>query len=481
MASISSEYDANMAGENSLQLPRSSSLVFNASSSSSGANSTLAGLNDDSNPYQHLTEVIVYQYICLTIFVIGLIGNSLSILVFSRSSLRHRSCAVYFLALAITDIVSLSSSFVDTVLPSYNSLTLTIKSEFICKLNPLMIYFTADLSNFLLAAASIDRAVSIQWPVKARRYCRACIAICIIVGMSIFLLLINGHIFWGFEIVNKTSYLACRPSSNLIVYRSNGTTMTYERFYKIFDSLDMLFAVMVPFIVMLICNIIILVRVITSRRSIRSIVITTTTIQSKKFRKRHDKEKQLTVMLLGSAAGSFSLESITEEDDDSFSSSLSLLAFLVFTLPTEINDTVRAFRPEDPSESVGAIGLMTAIVIAMGQFNHAIHFYIYTLTGGVFRAELIKLFTISKLNVWKRETKSLPHRQINTDQTHLRAELIDQKNGINVHDLWTIVFRHRCSFDIEKRCFLSTNKSRGETTESDVRHLFSLIISEEWK
>lgn len=121
--------------------------------------------------------------------------------------------------------------------------------------------------------------------------------------------------------------------------------------------------------------------------------------------------------------------------EETTSLSLSLLAFLVFTLPTEINDTVRAFRPEDPSESGGAMGLMTAIVIAMGQFNHAIHFYIYTLTGGVFRAELVKLFTISKLNVWKRQTKSLSHRQMTTDRTQLRTELIDQKDGIDVHDL----------------------------------------------
>jgi hypothetical protein len=77
--------------------------------------------------------------------------------------------------------------------------------------------------------------------------------------------------------------------------------MTYDRFYAIFDSLDMLFAVVIPFIVMLICNIIILIRVITSRRSITTIL--NTSMQTKKSRKRHEKDKQLTIMLLGSAAG----------------------------------------------------------------------------------------------------------------------------------------------------------------------------------
>jgi hypothetical protein len=298
-----------ISDENFPSLTQPSTILFNFSSSSSTSfqiNNNLTTSSIDSlssyDPYQHLTETIVYKYICLTIFVIGVIGNLLSVLVFSRSSLRRRSCAVYFLALAITDIASLCASFIDTVLPSYNNVTLTAKSLFICKLNPLMVYFTTDLSNFLLAIASIDRAVSIQCPLSSKKFCRARIAIYIIIAMSITLLFINGHIFWGFEIDEFIpSIHVCMPSKLKIVYHNEPNSLYYDRFYAIFDSLDMLFAVVIPFIVMLICNIIILVRVITSRRSIRSII--TTTIQSKKFRKRHEKEKQLTVMLLGSAAG----------------------------------------------------------------------------------------------------------------------------------------------------------------------------------
>jgi hypothetical protein len=290
--SLAFEGDENLLHYFAFNLSSSSSVVFE--------NNTITTSYD---PYQHLTETIVYKYICLTIFVIGVIGNFLSVLVFSRPSLRRRSCAIYFLALAITDIASLCASFIDTVLPSFNNVSLTIKSTFICKLNPLMVYFTTDLSNFLLAVASIDRAVSIQWPQKSKQFCRARIAIYIIIVMSIVFLLINGHIFWGFEIFGEQSQRMCYPSTNKIVYYNEPNSMSYDRFYAIFDSLDMLFAVVIPFIVMLICNIIILIRVITSRRSITMIL--TTTMQSKKSRKRHEKEKQLTVMLLGSAAGAF--------------------------------------------------------------------------------------------------------------------------------------------------------------------------------
>ena len=296
---MQSNFDDINSGKSFHDLSRSNTILFNFSSSTSQTFArNLSESSSSYDPYQHLTETIVYKYICLTIFIIGIIGNLLSVLVFSRPSLRHRSCAIYFLALAITDIASLSASFIDTVLPSFNNVTLTVKSLFICKLNPLMVYFTTDLSNFLLAVASIDRAVSIQCPLNSNKFCRARTAILIIIAMTVAMILINGHIFWGFEIDELfPSVWACVPSSKKLFF----SVIAYDRFYAIFDSLDMLFAVVIPFVVMLICNIIILIRVLTSRRSIRSII--TTTMRSKKSRKKHEKEKQLTVMLLGSAAG----------------------------------------------------------------------------------------------------------------------------------------------------------------------------------
>ncbi|CAF1323009.1 unnamed protein product [Adineta ricciae] len=401
MTSNSGEFQEVISDEVFRSLTQSSTVLFNITISTFQSNISLTTSPIDT-PYDHyqtLTDTIIYKYICLTIFIIGVIGNFLSVLVFSRPSLRHRSCAVYFLALAITDIASLIASFIDTVLPSYSHFNLTAKSLFICKLNPLMVYFTTDLSNFLLAVASIDRAVSIQCPLKSKRFCRARIAIYIIFLMSVIFLFINGHIFWGFEIIPATpTHFGCVPSNRKIVFENEVYSITYERFYQIFDSLDMLFAVVIPFVVMLICNIIILIRVLTSRRSIRTIM--TTALHSKKHRKRHEKEKQLTVMLLGSAA-----------------------AFLVFTLPTEINDTIRVFTPSNTSHNKGVIALITAIFIAMGQLNHAIHFYIYTLTGGVFRNELIQLFSLSK-------PKRFVNRRSNTEQTLLQSKHVIHKNTI---------------------------------------------------
>lgn len=73
------------------------------------------------------------------------------------------------------------------------------------------------------------------------------------------------------------------------------------------------------------------------------------------------------------------------------------------------------------------MALITAIFIAMGQFNHAIHFYIYTLTGAVFRNELIQLFT------WTKK-KSSSCRANTTEQSLLQTKITkNNENQIDMH------------------------------------------------
>ncbi|CAF2699692.1 unnamed protein product [Rotaria sp. Silwood2] len=74
----------------------------------------------------------------------------------------------------------------------------------------------------------------------------------------------------------------------------------------------------------------------------------------------------------------------------------------------------------------GAMALMTAVFIAMEQLNHAIHFYIYTLTGRVFRNELIQLFNFSKYTSL-RQQKSSSIRRMNND--HQLNSILKQKTN----------------------------------------------------
>jgi hypothetical protein len=75
------------------------------------------------------------------------------------------------------------------------------------------------------------------------------------------------------------------------------------------------------------------------------------------------------------------------------------------------------------------MALLTAIFIAMGQLNHAIHFYIYTLTGAVFRNELIKLFSLSNYNLLRQKKSSSSSRRSTHEQT-LNNLSIHQNNHL---------------------------------------------------
>jgi hypothetical protein len=94
---------------------------------------------------------------------------------------------------------------------------------------------------------------------------------------------------------------------------------------------------------MSICNLIIITRVCRSN-SFFSNHLTRTTIKSKR---KYEKDRQLTLMLLGSA-----------------------IAFLVLTLPTEINDIIRSHSEEKLVNE--KTYLLSAILLSFAHFNYAV-------------------------------------------------------------------------------------------------------------
>ena len=141
---------------------------------------------------------------------------------------------------------------------------------------------------------------------------------------------------------------------------------------------------------MSICNLIIILRVCRSNPSSSSFNNGRNSCRTTKSKRKYEKDRQLTLMLLGSA-----------------------IAFLVLTLPTEINDIIRSHSGEKLVNE--KTYLLSAILLSLAHLNYAVrnlifilklikkqtrflievHFYIYTLTGEVFRQQLIKLWPIN--------------------------------------------------------------------------------------
>jgi hypothetical protein len=161
--------------------------------------------------------------------------------------------------------------------------------------------------------------------------------------LIIILTLLNSHLLYGFVILSAKT--GSDPPVRVCHHRID--SQTYRNVFSIYDSyVDVIKTNVIPFIIMSICNIIIIVRVCRSNSSPK----VNGKIRSGKSKKKFEKDRQLTLMLLGSA-----------------------IAFLVLTLPTEINDIIRTHSRENlVSEKTY---LLSAILLSLAHLNYAVRFY----------------------------------------------------------------------------------------------------------
>jgi hypothetical protein len=297
------------------------------------------------------------------VVISGLIGNVLSILVFSRKTLRSRSCSIYFLALSLSDINVLISYTIENLLFHGYDIQL-LSSLFMCKTTIFLLYASTDISNYLLTLAAIDRCVLVSNSPTRYRFCRKSTAKLMITLVVISFSLINSHFLFGFQIDNDGS---CLP-----------TPKTYYDFYTHhYNSyIDIIKTVFIPFLIIFICNIFII-----CKHTRRKSSFTTNSSIRRRSRRRREKDRQLTWFL--------------------FSTSI---LFIILSLPAEINDFVRAHLSENFQRIYACqLWASTSLFILIQQINHASHFYVYTLTGPIFRKEFQKLLCFFQKHIGKKE------------------------------------------------------------------------------
>lgn len=190
--------------------------------------------------------------------------------------------------------------------------------------------------------------------------------------------LANGHIFYGYERISL--------NENQFDCYINEKKIFYMKFFRFYDSyIESIFFVIIPFVIMIICSCLIILQIIDTRKTIRynhqgkfyyytffyasdtiDQTVRKTFKEERKCRLR-DKDIQLCFMLLGTT-----------------------FAFLLLCLPTEINDLFLHTARERSCSN----WFRKVILMILQQIYYAGHFYIYTLTGQLFRKHLYAvLFT----------------------------------------------------------------------------------------
>jgi len=145
-----------------------------------------------------MTSIRVFVGASVLFVASGLVGNGLSVMVFSSAEMRQLSSNVYLLALAVSDSLYLISVVLGRLLTAarcwyfpHTSLDLVNRSQFFCVLQQYLSDLFADLSTCLILAFTVERGYAVFYPVVFKQRCTVtrarivCAAMFAVVGICI--------------------------------------------------------------------------------------------------------------------------------------------------------------------------------------------------------------------------------------------------------------------------------------------------------
>jgi hypothetical protein len=121
-------------------------------------NSSVSSPTSDDKLREHLRAITsqINVYFGILIFVFGIVGNILNILILSQRPLRSNTCVIIFLASSIAGIITILSGIPDRILSHWDA-DISDTVRWVCKLR-IFVTFTSRLVTFwMITLATIDR------------------------------------------------------------------------------------------------------------------------------------------------------------------------------------------------------------------------------------------------------------------------------------------------------------------------------------
>ncbi|CAF1348262.1 unnamed protein product [Didymodactylos carnosus] len=298
------------------------------------------------------------RFIPIPLLVLGTIGNIFNAIIFSRRSLKRLPCSIYFLSSTICNFLALYSGLITPYLNLYD-LDPTSYSTGVCKIRFYIRYTSITLSSWFILLACIDRYVSSSHNARIRGYSRLTLAyrvtiITILIGISVPF----TQTFYCYEIINKsctTRNTGCKLANDIILLSSLS---------------------FIPPMAMVLFTLLTI-------RNVKRMNMST--------KRRHI---QLVRMLFAQV----------------------MVMVILYSLPVtaqKLYSDSTAYLTGKPSIRVAIENLAQQISTNISYINNSVGFYIYILTGTLFRKEWMRVLVCQKSNaISSIHTK---HQSINTN------------------------------------------------------------------
>ena len=320
------------------------------------ANSTTLPDNSTSaNKLEHYyieNDIERYGYIIFwpVVFLVGVVGNTLSIVILLRKSVWNNS-AMFLIFLAVSDTLVLGTAGLRWWIDYVTGSDLGNISTAWCRFLWFILYLSADMSSWCVAAVSIQRCICVYFPVQAKWVCTSKKALLASVSFIAIFFAINSPMLFIFELyANPKGQRLCQV---LPQYR--------EFFSKVFSWIDFTSVFLVPMALLIITNTLIVKRLFGSENT------------------------------LGGTSQNSRAITMTR-----ISVSISV-CFFVFGLPIVVYLIVEPYVLDHASDHVVAevkVAFMIARLVYM--CNNSINFILYCVTGRRFRQELRTIFRINR-------------------------------------------------------------------------------------
>ena len=293
-------------------------------------------------PFQVPTAAWVSFYLGCATFVLGVVGNSLCVIVMSRKAMRSSQFALYTSLLAVSDTAMLMIGFNWKL--DYNWRYIRYNS-FTCGFLMFLYRFAAHFSSWCLVNLSIDRFICIMYPLKYKEIVSRGKAVLGLLITAILLILINIQNIWTlYYDENEELCLAVESLRNSV-------------YFYIVVWLDTTLFSLAPFIIIFTVNCISVYRLYIKQNP------------TKEITRKSRKLKGILLTLFGVS-----------------------LAFITLSLPNCIVVLMSLIGGAKGILNQDITSYWYVITMGMEDFNFAINFYLYCLTGSKVRRELRRMF-----------------------------------------------------------------------------------------
>ncbi|XP_059174757.1 FMRFamide receptor-like [Physella acuta] len=333
--------------------------------------------------YEYPAALAIDKYVTPIIVVVGLMGNILSFIVWMQRRMRNSS-GYYLAALALNDLIFLILHIIFEIHTTWEEKVLN--HPFVCEFYPIISLAPQYISLFFVLGFTTERYISICHPFKREKYCtikRAKIVIACLTFAMLCLAAPHGY-FYTLDTKNVSGTI--EYDCNLREHVQEGNASSIYNIYNL--CVEVLAFFIVP-IAVLVLNIFVI-------RELRRLSQTEQSTQGSPQR-----TAATTLMLL---AVSF-YHIIT-----------TLPVTVVYALNLEFYINPSDFEKSEPrAVKIHFTYLLTlSILKEYGITHYAFNFFIYVITGKMFRQELKKLF----IKPFSKLALSLP-----TNYTSLRTSV----------------------------------------------------------